>query len=75
MGGMVYQPTVGLHRDVGGIDFVSMYPGIMVHFNISPEVPRAKDGDLDARARRAGHHPADAGAAAGQAPGAQIGPG
>lgn len=41
MGGMVYQPTVGLHRDVGEIDFVSMYPGIMVHFNISPEVPRA----------------------------------
>jgi DNA polymerase-2 len=41
MGGMVYQPTVGLHRDVGGIDFVSMYPGIMVRFNISPEVPRA----------------------------------
>ena len=40
MGGMVYQPTVGLHRDVGGIDFVSMYPGIMVRFNISPEVPR-----------------------------------
>ena len=41
MGGMVYQPTVGLHRDVGWIDFVSMYPGIMVRFNISPEVPRA----------------------------------
>ncbi|MGE5249624.1 MAG: DNA polymerase domain-containing protein [Bacteroidota bacterium] len=41
MGGMVYQPTVGLHRDVAEIDFVSMYPGIMVHFNISPEVPRA----------------------------------
>jgi DNA polymerase-2 len=41
MGGMIYQPTVGLHRDVGGIDFVSMYPGIMVRFNISPEVPRA----------------------------------
>jgi DNA polymerase II len=36
-GGMVYQPLVGLHRDVGGIDFVSMYPGIMVRFNISPE--------------------------------------
>jgi DNA polymerase-2 len=46
MGGLVYQPTVGLHRDVGGIDDVSMYPGIMVHFNISPEVPRSKDGDL-----------------------------
>jgi DNA polymerase-2 len=42
MGGMVYQPTVGLHRDVGGIDFISMYPGIMVRFNISPEVPRAR---------------------------------
>lgn len=41
MGGMVYQPTIGLHRDVAGIDFVSMYPGIMVRFNISPEVPRA----------------------------------
>ncbi len=36
-GGMVYQPLIGLHRDVGGIDFVSMYPGIMVRFNISPE--------------------------------------
>lgn len=46
MGGMVYQPTIGLHKDVGGIDFVSMYPGIMVRFNISPEVPRSKGGDL-----------------------------
>ena len=46
MGGLVYQPTVGLHREVGGVDFVSMYPGIMVRFNISPEVPRAKN-DLE----------------------------
>jgi DNA polymerase-2 len=46
MGGLVYQPTIGLHKDVGGIDFVSMYPGIMVRFNISPEVPRSKNGDL-----------------------------
>jgi DNA polymerase-2 len=36
-GGMVYQPLVGLHHDVAGIDFASMYPGIMVQFNISPE--------------------------------------
>ncbi len=36
-GGMVYQPLVGLHEDVAEIDFVSMYPSIMVHFNISPE--------------------------------------
>ncbi|MFC2025929.1 DNA polymerase domain-containing protein [Chloroflexota bacterium] len=47
-GGLVYQPLVGLHRDVAGIDFVSMYPGIMVHFNISPETvgpssPNAND--------------------------------
>jgi DNA polymerase-2 len=46
MGGLVYQPTIGLHKNVGGIDFVSMYPGIMVQFNISPEVPRSRDGDL-----------------------------
>jgi DNA polymerase-2 len=36
-GGLVYQPTPGLHYDVAEIDFVSMYPGIMVRFNISPE--------------------------------------
>lgn len=43
MGGIVYQPIIGLHKDVAGIDFVSMYPGIMVHFNISPETQRAKE--------------------------------
>jgi len=37
MGGMVYQPLVGLHRDVAEIDFISMYPSIMERFNISPE--------------------------------------
>ena len=36
-GGLVYQPTIGLHHDVAEIDFISMYPGIMVRFNISPE--------------------------------------
>jgi len=41
-GGLVYQPLVGLHHDVGEIDFVSMYPGIMVHFNISPETVRSQ---------------------------------
>jgi DNA polymerase II len=39
-GGLVYQPLVGLHRDVAEIDFISMYPGIMVHHNISPETIR-----------------------------------
>jgi len=36
-GGMVYQPTIGLHAQVAEIDFISMYPSIMEHFNISPE--------------------------------------
>ena len=36
-GGMVYQPTIGLHSQVAEIDFISMYPSIMEHINISPE--------------------------------------
>ncbi len=36
-GGVVYQPIVGLHRDVAEIDFFSMYPSIMDRWNISPE--------------------------------------
>jgi DNA polymerase-2 len=36
-GGLIYQPLVGLHTHVAEIDFVSMYPSLMVRFNISPE--------------------------------------
>jgi DNA polymerase-2 len=36
-GGLVYQPLTGLHHRVAEIDFISMYPGLMVHFNVSPE--------------------------------------
>ncbi|HEX7975108.1 MAG TPA: DNA polymerase domain-containing protein [Anaerolineales bacterium] len=36
-GGLVYQPLIGLHKDVAEIDFISMYPSIMRVFNISPE--------------------------------------
>src|SRR5690606_19717098 len=36
-GGLVYQPTVGLHRNVGALDFVSLYPAVMTRCNISPE--------------------------------------
>jgi DNA polymerase II len=36
-GGMVYQPVTGLHQNVAELDFISMYPSIMVHCNISPE--------------------------------------
>ena len=38
-GGMVYQPLTGLHTDVAQIDFISMYPAIIIVGNISPEVP------------------------------------
>lgn len=38
-GGMVYQPTLGLHTDVAQVDFVSMYPAVIIKGNISPEVP------------------------------------
>jgi len=36
-GGTVYDPIIGLHEDVAEVDFFSMYPSIMVCFNISPE--------------------------------------
>lgn len=46
-GGMIYQPLIGVHKDVAQIDFASMYPSIMVNRNISPEtsgLPDAPDG-------------------------------
>lgn len=36
-GGLVYQPIPGVHHDVAEIDFISLYPAIMVYCNISPE--------------------------------------
>ena len=36
-GGIVYEPEQGWHERVGELDFVSMYPAIMVHYNVSPE--------------------------------------
>ena len=36
-GGLVYQPIVGVYEDVIELDFVSMYPSIMVGRNVSPE--------------------------------------
>ena len=54
-GGLVYQPLIGLHRDVAEVDFISMYPSIMRHFNISPETvadPNAKGRDQYARLER-----------------------
>lgn len=36
-GGLIYQPTLGLHKNVVQIDFSSMYPSIMALWNVSPE--------------------------------------
>ncbi|RLF13193.1 MAG: hypothetical protein DRN06_08950, partial [Thermoprotei archaeon] len=36
-GGLVLEPILGVHRDVGEVDFSSMYPYIMLKYNISPE--------------------------------------
>ena len=44
-GGLIYQPITGLHPQVAELDFVSMYPGLMVRFNISPETAGDQPGD------------------------------
>ena len=36
-GGLMYQPVMGFHEQVAELDFVSMYPTIMVEHNVSPE--------------------------------------
>ncbi len=41
-GGVIYDPTVGIHENVVEIDFTSMYPVIMVKHNISPETVLCK---------------------------------
>lgn len=41
-GGLIYQPIVGVHENVGQIDFISMYPAVIIKGNISPEVPLPK---------------------------------
>jgi DNA polymerase, archaea type len=41
-GGFVYEPKVGIHDNVGEVDFSSMYPSIMVKNNISVETVLCK---------------------------------
>jgi DNA polymerase elongation subunit (family B) len=41
-GGLVYEPEVGVHDDVGEVDFSSMYPTLMVNNNISAETVLCK---------------------------------
>ena len=41
-GGFVYEPQVGIHDDIGEVDFSSMYPILMVNNNISAETVLCK---------------------------------
>jgi DNA polymerase elongation subunit (family B) len=41
-GGFVYEPRVGIHDSVGEVDFSSMYPSLMVKYNISAETVLCK---------------------------------
>ena len=36
-GGYICDPQVGVHENVAEVDFISLYPSIMVKYNISPE--------------------------------------
>lgn len=36
-GGLIFQPDLGFHEQIAELDFVSMYPTIMVERNVSPE--------------------------------------
>ena len=57
-GGLVLSPAPGMHEQVAVIDFRSMYPNIMISFNISPETlvrGRARP-DKDVNASPDGRH-------------------
>jgi DNA polymerase-2 len=36
-GGLIFNPPLGFHENIAELDFVSMYPTIMVNKNVSPE--------------------------------------
>ena len=41
-GGIVFEPQVGIHDNIGEVDFASMYPALMVKHNISAETVLCK---------------------------------
>ena len=41
-GGFVYEPKVGIHDNIGEVDFSSMYPSLMINYNISAETVLCK---------------------------------
>jgi len=44
-GGLVFEPLPGVFPDVAIIDFISMYPSIIVEYNISPETVGVEEED------------------------------
>ena len=42
-GGLVLKPKPGLHGDIAVLDFKSMYPNIMIRYNLSPDTYLAPD--------------------------------
>jgi len=44
-GGLVFEPLPGVFRNVAIIDFMSMYPSIIVEYNISPETVGVEEED------------------------------
>ena len=51
-GAVVLQPKPGIHENVAVLDFKSMYPSIMIHYNISPDT-LVKNGAADVEVIRA----------------------
>lgn len=48
IGAFVLEPSIGLHDDVVGIDFGSLYPNVALTFNISPDTRLGMAEDLQA---------------------------
>jgi DNA polymerase, archaea type len=43
-GGMIFQPEPGVYEKVHQIDFPSLYPSIIVKYNLSPETIEHRSG-------------------------------
>jgi DNA polymerase II len=44
-GGLVFEPLLGVFKNVAILDFIMMYPSIMVEYNISPEAVGVDEED------------------------------
>ncbi|RLG65886.1 DNA polymerase II [archaeon] len=45
-GGLVLEPKPGIHENIAVLDFASMYPHIMMKYNISPDTLTTEDEDV-----------------------------